>query len=60
MLNDSVFNIGKKYYSLEFLEECKCILKEKKINSNRLIPPAKKWKNGKEYSWFLSNMFLKT
>ena len=23
ILNDSVFNIGKNYYPLEFLEECK-------------------------------------
>ena len=32
ILTDSVLKIGKNYYSQVFLEECKYIIKDKKIN----------------------------
>ena len=31
---DSIFRIGKKYYPQMFLEECKFIVKEKKMPKN--------------------------
>ena len=32
-LIDSVFRIDKNYYSQVYLEECKCVVKEKKISN---------------------------
>ena len=31
VLNDSVFRIDRNYYPQVFLEECKCIVREKRI-----------------------------